>query len=92
MIKIDVNSVKGKLINCPIKIEKEIYKLCSYRVFNFQFSDAYLNGYWDGYVRKYSIKTHTFPSGLLYRLIIFLKKKGLKVEVNDTRKKLVWTE
>jgi superfamily II DNA or RNA helicase len=92
MIKINVNSVKGKLFNCPIKIEKEIYKLCSYQVFNFQFSDAYLNGYWDGYVRKYSIKTHTFPSGLLYRLIIFLKKKGLKVEVNDTRKKLVWTE
>lgn len=92
MIQIKVNSVKGKLFNCPIKIEKKLYEFCSYQVFNFQFSEAYLNGHWDGYVRKYSIKTHSFPSGLLHRVEIFLKKKGMKVEIEDTRKKFKWTE
>lgn len=92
MIKIIVNSTRGKLLNCPKKIEREINKFCSYKAYNFQFSDAYLSGVWDGYIRKFSLQYHTFPSGLLYRISKFLKKRGLSFEVEDNRKKFVWTE
>jgi len=92
MIEIKVNSVKGKIYGCPYKIERELSKLCSYQAYNYQFSDAYLNGRWDGYIRKFSLKTHSFPSGLLYRVSIFLSKKKLTYRIEDSRKKFVWTE
>ena len=92
MVRIEVNSVRGRIFGCPKKIEKELYKLCSYRAYNYQFSDAYIDGRWDGYVRKFSLKTHSFPSGLLYRITKFLEKKGFDVEVKDLRKKFEWTE
>ena len=92
MIRVEVNSVKGRLYSCPKNIERELYKLCSYQAFNYQFSDAYLNGRWDGYVRKFSLKTHSFPSGLLYRVSVFLKKNSLDFEIEDTRNKFTWTE
>ena len=92
MIKIEVNSVRGRILNCPDKLARKINKFCSYRAYNYQFSDAYINGHWDGYVRKFSIKTRTFPSGLLYRISKIIEKEGIGCSITDRRKKFNWTK
>lgn len=90
MIEIEVNSIKGRLVNCPKSIARYLYDKCSYQFEGYEFSDAYLNGFWDGYVRKFSIKTHSFPSGLLFRIQKYLKKKGERYRVTDHRKTFSW--
>ncbi len=85
-MKIIVNSNRGRIEGCPPKLVSQIYKHLSYRSFGYQFSDAYLQGRWDGYVRKFSKATHSFPSGLLHRVSKFLKTKKEKFTVTDQRK------
>ena len=92
MIKIVVNSSKSKIFNCPKSVEYKIRKACSYQQPNYQYSDAYILGRWDGYIRKYSLQTHSFPSGLIYRVSKVLKKEGLDFEVEDRRKTFEWSE
>jgi len=89
---VSVGSVRGELIDCPAKIEKKISEACSYQAFNFQFSDAYLNGHWDGYIKKYSLKTHSFSSGLMYRVAQILKNEMIDYEIVDSRTKFTWNE
>jgi len=85
-MKIIVDSVRGKIFDCPKDLSKNLYTLCSYRHPQYQFSNAYLNGVWDGYIRKYTTN-NSFPSGLLFRITQFLNKKNIKYELLDTRKK-----
>ena len=92
MIILRVNSTRGKIFNCPKKVLQKINKACSYLSPGHEFSEAYLNGIWDGYVRKFSYGRQTFPSGLLYRILVILKKEGLEYTVDDTRRKFSWTE
>jgi len=92
MVKIKVDSIKGKIFGLDSGIEKELYEICSYKTNDYMFSEAYMNGFWDGYIRKYSKKTHTFPSGLLFRVTNFLKKKKIVCVVEDTRRKFNWDE
>lgn len=91
-IHVSVNSLRGKILNCPKKLSGQLYKLCSYRMHNYQFAIAYQNGMWDGYIRKFSKITNSFPSGLLFKITLFLKKKGFKVIVSDLRKRLIINE
>lgn len=92
MIEIQINSTRGRLVNCPYSIAKYLYEKCSYQFEGYEFSDAYLNGFWDGYVRKFSIKTHSFPSGLLFRIQKYLKKKKVKYVVVDCRNSFKWNQ
>jgi len=92
MIRIKIDSLKGQLLSCPSFLSKKLYKCCSYRANDYQFSTAYQNGFWDGYVRKYSLKTNSFPSGLLFRIESFLNKEKIKFQVKDLRISLVWDE
>jgi len=71
-------------------LARKIAKSCRYRAYNYQFSDAFIDGRWDGYVNKFSVKTATFPSGLLNRIIKILKKEKAKFKVIDERHKLIW--
>jgi len=89
-MKIVVNSTRGKIYDCPSLLAKKIAKSCRYRALNYQFMDAYLDGRWDGYVNKFNLKTNTFPSGLLYRIIKILKKEKIRFEIIDERHKLIW--
>ncbi|MDY6894025.1 MAG: DEAD/DEAH box helicase family protein [Thermotogota bacterium] len=92
MIKIEVNSSRGRIIDCPDKVAKYLYKECSYQYEGYEFTDPYINGIWDGYVRKFSIKTHSFPSGLLYRIQRYLRRLNQNFEVEDKRKEFEWDE
>jgi len=92
MIEIVVNSLKGQILNCPTSLSKRLYKFCSYRAYNYEFSSAYINGFWDGYVRKFSYKTNSFPSGLLFRIALFLKKNKIIFKIKDVRAPLIWKE
>jgi len=91
-MKIIVGSKRGKIEGCPNEIEEKIYEKCSYRHPDYMFTEAYTLGVWDGYIRKYSIKTHTFPSGLLHRIVAILRKLNVDFEVEDRRKKFEWKE
>jgi superfamily II DNA or RNA helicase len=89
---VKVGSLRGKLINCPKKVEYQINKACSYYAENYQFADAYIDGKWDGKIKKYSLSYHTFPSGLMYRICQILKNNKLLYEIQDSRKTFEWTE
>lgn len=91
-MEIEVNSLRGRIHDCPYPLAKKIAKVCRYRAFNYQFIDAYIDGRWDGYVKKFNIKTHTFPSGLLTRISRLLRKEKIKFKIVDKRQKLIWED
>lgn len=86
-MEIIVDSVRGRLQNCPGDIAKELYKKLSYLARDYQYSTAYLDGRWDGYVRKFSLVTYSFPSGLLNRVKKFLEKKKIAHSIIDRRRR-----
>jgi len=91
-LKIIVNPTKGQILNCPKDISDKLFDLCSYQFFNYQYSQAYIDGYWDGYVRKFSKITKSFPAGLLFKILSFLKKEKAEFKVVDSRRELDWEE
>ncbi len=64
-------------------IESEL----SYFIKGAQYSQAYQEGRWDGKKKLFSTVTRKFPTGLISRVIKFLKKEGYIVEVLDHRAK-----
>lgn len=89
-MEIVVNSIRGKINRCPLFLSKKIAKACRYRAYNYQFTDAYLNGKWNGYVNKFNVNANTFPSGLLSRIIKILKKEKISFSIVDKRRNLIW--
>lgn len=89
-MEIVVNSVRGKIHDCSSSLAWKIAKSCRYRAYNYQYTDNYLDGVWDGYVNKFSYKTNTFPSGLLSRIVKILEKEKIKFKITDKRYKLIW--
>lgn len=89
---VTVDSSRGQILDCPKKVTDFLYKKLSYLSEGCQFSDYFLSGRWDGYVRKFSRKTNTFPSGLLYRVLTNLKKLGYDFTLKDKRRLLDWDE
>ncbi len=39
---------------------------------------------WDGIIRLFSLVDHTFPTGLVPKLITFIKSKGYRLKIDDT--------
>lgn len=60
-----------------------LYDELAYRVENYQFTNAYKEGHWDGYERLYDRKTDTAPIGLLPRALAALENNGFTVDVED---------
>jgi len=86
-VLIIVDSLRGKIVNCPPNISRSLYRVCSYLSPGYQFSVAYQNNMWDGRVRKFS-RNDTFPSGLLNRIAKYLIKEGVPFEIEDRRRKM----
>jgi len=86
-LKIIVDSVRGKILNCPDKVSKSLYRRCSYRAPGYMFSPAYQRRMWDGYVRKFS-KSDTFPSGLLGRITKLFIESHIPFEIEDRRREM----
>lgn len=85
-MNIIVNPNRGRIEGCPPELSKQLYKFLSYRSYNYQFSEAYLMGRWDGFVRKFSKGTNSFPSGLLNRVTKFIKRKKISFTISDQRR------
>ena len=60
---------------------KQVYdivdKCTSFHRKNYFFSKMYKQGKWDGKKHLFNLKTKTFPTGLVYRIIAVLDKEGL---------------
>jgi superfamily II DNA or RNA helicase len=63
------------------KLDSELDDLLSFQTSNYIFSTSYLLNEWDGFQRFYSRKTHSFKSGLIYKVIDFLKAKDIPFEI-----------
>jgi len=92
LITIIVNVKKAKIENCPDSLVSKLYKFLSFMMPNYQYTDAYINNIWDGYVRKFSKASKTFPSGLLNRVKKFLKERDFEFKVIDKRPHLEYHE
>jgi superfamily II DNA or RNA helicase len=91
-LRINLDSSRGNIEFCSEELAKELNTLCSYRVNGYQYSDLYLNGFWDGFVRRFSLKTKTFPAGLVGRIINYLDDKKISYNLFDSRKKASWSK
>jgi superfamily II DNA or RNA helicase len=74
-------------IECEKHFAQELFEFFSFRVPNFQFTPAYKNKLWDGYIRLFNLKTYTIYTGLLSYIEQFCKERNYKVTV-DTQLKI----
>jgi superfamily II DNA or RNA helicase len=84
-MKIIVDSNRAKIEDCPRSISKMLYEKLAYRHPEYYFSTLYQAGKWDGYIRKFSKATNSFPPGLLHRALFYIKRTKQKVTVLDKR-------
>ncbi|MCS7241242.1 MAG: DEAD/DEAH box helicase [Candidatus Caldatribacterium sp.] len=61
----------------------------SFKPKGFQYTTAYRNGQWDGYIYLLNPKFLTFPTGLLTRVTTTLQTAGCHVDLNDLRERPV---
>ena len=52
----------------PQKVIQEIEDCLKYRPEEYEYSEAYLNGSWDGWVKLFNQRTRKFPIGLLSQI------------------------
>lgn len=67
----------------PKDVHSDLYNLLSFEVQGAMYSNSYLSNQWDGYKRYYSLKTHSFKSGLLLKVLDYFTKNGLEYQVNN---------
>lgn len=87
-LTIRVENVVCKLEECEKRLESLLYDKLSWETPNFWFSPQYKNGIWDGKTRLYSLKTHTFPTGLLPLVLEVLEQSEYEYQILDCRTNL----
>jgi len=85
-IQINITNTSSRIIS-PISeyVNSALEKEMSYEVKGKFFTDAYQQGWWDGRVKLYSMKTKIFPTGLLYLVRKVLEQNTLEYEYIDNR-------
>ena len=83
------NDVHIKIL-CEPAIASELSSFFSFRVDGYQFTPAFKNRLWDGFVRLFSLKTKLLYAGLYFKVLDFAEKSGYTIstdsyipEVND---------
>jgi superfamily II DNA or RNA helicase len=76
------STLKGK--SYPME---KIDELTSYAIQGSEFNPRYIEGTWDGKKHLFNKRTHSFPTGLLPRIINFLKKEQINFKLADKRVK-----
>ena len=61
-------------VNCERSIAKELSEYFSFRVPGFQFTPAYKNKIWDGYIRLFNLQTNTIYYGLIEYIKTFAEE------------------
>lgn len=73
-----IDCVDGRLL-------KELDNLLSYNVKGAYFSKQYRDGHWDGKKHLFNTKQLSFKTGLLFRVLEYLKLSNIEYEIVDNR-------
>lgn len=87
MVKILIGNVTSKIIgHLPDDVQDELHKVLAYRVANCEFSPAFKNKRWDGYIRLYyRHKAQSFYTGLMAFVVTTLQKHKVEYQIEDPR-------
>lgn len=84
---IQLDNIRCKLTGVSTQVANLLSKELSVKVPNYWFSSKFKNGQWDGSQKFFIRPANTFPSGLLPRVIEFLKENfEITPEIRDLRK------
>jgi superfamily II DNA or RNA helicase len=74
--------LKGQI---PDSLDKALYQRLAFQPLNYEYTDAYKEGTWDGWVRLYSVESKSFPIGLLNFVEDEIRKAGFSCKIVDRR-------
>lgn len=70
-------------IECEKHFAQELHQFFSFRVPNFQFTPAYKNKLWDGYIRLFSLREQTLYAGLVSYVEKFCKERNYSLHIDS---------
>lgn len=86
MVTIQVTNLTSRIIGfLDYNINRLIDKQLSYQIEGVEFVPSVQNGFWDGIIHLYSIRTQSFSTGLLNRVCDILTQNGIPYQINDIR-------
>lgn len=71
-------------IECEKDIALDIYDHFQFYVDGYKFTPQYKYGTWDGKIKLFSLRDYTFPVGLIFDLIKFLKKNEVEITLDKS--------
>jgi superfamily II DNA or RNA helicase len=80
LIKINESFIK---VECEKHFAQELNIYFSFRVPNYQFTPAYKNKIWDGYIRLFNLKNCTVYAGLVNYIEKFCKDRNYELEIDS---------
>ena len=83
-IHFKVDNVTSSLNSSSFPIDK-IDELTSFHVMGAEYNPKYIEGTWDGRRHLFNKKNHSFPTGLVPRIIASLKKDNIQCRLKDSR-------
>ncbi len=83
---INVGNLTSSFTGKSYPIDK-IDEITSYTILGSEFNPKFIEGTWDGKKHLFNKRTHTFPTGLLPRIINFLKREDIPFKLIDNRVK-----
>jgi hypothetical protein len=69
-------------IDCESGISKELHTYFSFRVPGYQFTPAYKNKVWDGFIRLYSLRDNTLYHGLFFHIKKFCEDRKYNLMID----------
>jgi superfamily II DNA or RNA helicase len=70
-------------VECEKHFAQELSEFFTFRVPGYQFTPAYKNKLWDGYIRIFNLRTFTLYSGLLPYIEKFCEERNYKLEISS---------
>lgn len=83
-IKIEYHSEVFLRVFADSSIEQELSDFFRFRVEGYQYTPAFKNKLWDGYLRLYNLQTKTIYSGLIDYIYEFAKRNEYQIECDNT--------
>lgn len=82
-VAVPAGSTRFRVRDPPPEVDHLLHEELAYFMDGAEWSAAYDNGQWDGYVRLYDKTDHTAPVGLLDRATSVLESRGYSVTVTE---------
>jgi len=84
-VKLVLEENQVAVLQANPKIHNMIDRATRFRARNFERTDKFKEGNWDGFTRLYNFREHTFPIGLLDNVEMMLLLKEIDYDVIDNR-------